>query len=93
MRHRGFHRCEFCQDRKQRGPLVVEHQSKEFRLGFSVIFVFGANATVFAAPDLIVHYVSSHHYQPPQSFTLAVLESVLPPSEAYNAKVESLRTV
>jgi len=40
---------------------------------------------VYAAPDLIYHYVVEHHYCPPDEFIQAVLEGPLPGSLEYEA--------
>src|SRR5215471_13251694 len=43
-------------------------------VGGSEIRVFGTDR-VWAAPVLIIHYVTKHHYQPPQDFVRDVLEA------------------
>lgn len=51
------------------------------------IFLYGANEIripsvsgdkIYAAPDLILHYVLAHNYKPPQEFIDAVLTAPLP---------------
>jgi hypothetical protein len=38
---------------------------------------------VFAAPNLIYHYVQTHHYKPPDEFLRALKEGPQPPSQEY----------
>ena len=40
---------------------------------------------VYAAPDLVLHYIVSHHYKPPQEFIDAVLAAPLPGTPEYDA--------
>jgi hypothetical protein len=58
-RTRGLHRCEFCQGRDR------SHGSAEIR-------VCGGDR-VYAAPELVYHYVAAHGYLPPAGFVAAVL--------------------
>jgi hypothetical protein len=60
-RTRGLHGCEFCT-----GP-DRPHGSAEIR-------VVGRKQ-VYAAPELIGHYVSAHNYKPPVEFIEAVLKA------------------
>ncbi len=54
----GFHQCDLCQFD---GP----H-------GGTNLFVPGAGI-LFVMPELAVHYMAAHHYQPPTEFQEAVL--------------------
>jgi hypothetical protein len=58
-RTRGFHACDFCKGRAR------PHGSAEVR-------VPGAGR-VYAAPELVYHYVAAHGYKPPGEFIAAVL--------------------
>lgn len=58
---RGLHMCEFCKGRKKPG-------------GSAEIRVVG-NGRVYAAPELVYHYVVVHDYKPPKEFIGAVLAS------------------
>jgi hypothetical protein len=58
-RTRGFHPCDFCKGRNK------PHGSAEIR-------VLG-EGRVFAAPELVYHYVVAHGYKPPDEFIAAVL--------------------
>lgn len=78
---KGFHACELC--RKPVFGLTVHRGNNTIQLGSAEIRVFGKDGTVYAAPDLIYHYVIEHHYRPPDQFIQAVMESPLPCSSAY----------
>jgi hypothetical protein len=67
---RGFHQCQFCQC-KQLG-IPVSLGFKKFRLGSAEIRVKGEDGIIYAAPNLIYHYVKDHHYLPPREFIDAV---------------------
>lgn len=43
---------------------------------------------LFAAPEMIVHYIEVHDYSPPREFVEAVLRSPLPDSEEYQLITE-----
>jgi hypothetical protein len=58
-RTRGLHRCDFCKGRDK-------------PIGSAEIRVTGRER-VYAAPELISHYVSAHDYKPPEEFIAAVL--------------------
>lgn len=72
VKTRGFHSCELCENPAM--PSTYVSESKQvFNLG-SAEFRVEASTTgeVYAAPDLIVHYISEHDYQPPSSFVEAL---------------------
>jgi hypothetical protein len=58
-RTRGIYHCDFCKGRNRPGG------SAEMR-------VVGAGR-VYAAPELVYHYVVAHSYKPPEEFIAAVL--------------------
>lgn len=61
-------RCPLCNE------LVppVEREEHSAHPGTGEIRVLG-ETDIYAAPDLIVHYITAHNYQPPQEFVQAVL--------------------
>lgn len=61
MQARGLHYCDLCDDVTARG-------SSEIR-------VVGADGTRYAAPTLILHYVTVHAYQPPKAFIDALMRA------------------
>jgi len=86
---RGFHPCELCSN-PPRGPLVYERNSQSLKLGTAEIRVFGTDGRVYAAPDLIMHYICDHQYLPPEEFVEAVLLSELPGSPHYQDMLQQL---
>jgi len=85
---RGFHVCEFCTPSP---PFLVYAQrgDKEVWLGSAEIRVV-YQGNIYAAPDLIYHYVIEHQYRPPDEFIEAVLEGPLPGSPKYETLIEKL---
>lgn len=74
---RGFHVCEFCPapDPFDGMPQTV-HGDRTLSLGSAEIRVPVPRAPryMFAAPNLIIHYVIEHAYSPPEAFVAAVME-------------------
>lgn len=66
----GRHECDFC--RFSGGPAVFRLDNFEVQLGASNVFI-PANGFLYAAPSLILHYIDSHGYSPPEDFQRAVL--------------------
>jgi hypothetical protein len=56
---RGFHACPFC-------------KSRERPRGSAEVRVIG-RGRVYAAPELVYHFVEKHGYRPPDEFIAAVL--------------------
>jgi hypothetical protein len=79
---RGMHFCEFCRTRKLK-DLCVSRNGEYITLGTSEIRVIGKSGQSYAAPNLIYHYVSKHHYKPPDSFLFALRSGPKPPSDEY----------
>jgi hypothetical protein len=90
LKTRGYHECEFCLWRRpwRQSPLTYETRSgKKITLGSAEIWVPSSNsAVIYAAPDLIYHYVKEHRYLPPSEFVNAVLTARDNPS--WNADAE-----
>ena len=91
-RMRGYHECEFCWPDVPPTQFVigdpqetVDDVGEKRFLGSSEIWVPGPAGIIYAAPDLIVHYVEHHHYLPPPSFIAAI---GAPWPEAWNAQKE-----
>jgi hypothetical protein len=70
-RTRGYHTCALCQ--QPSFGLEVEREGRELSLGAAEIRVIGKGGKLFAAPDLIYHYVKDHNYKPPDEFIEAVM--------------------
>ncbi len=81
MQARGLRDCDLC------GPehrdFFAERNGEGIWLGSAEIRVFSTSGKIYAAPNLIYHYVRTHHYQPPQEFLLALGEGPLPPGDGY----------
>jgi hypothetical protein len=67
---RGWHLCHFC-DVPAHGVEVSRGGKRTF-LGHAEIRVEAKDGKVYAAPDLIYHYVSEHDYDPPKEFVEAL---------------------
>lgn len=68
---RGMHHCELCD---VESPVVVcrsDDLRRRAKLGFAEIHV-RVDGLVLAAPTLVVHYIDTHRYLPPQAFLDAV---------------------
>jgi hypothetical protein len=78
QRTRGFHRCEFCarpEGAFRAPPTTSRDDEGEYFVGGAEIRVAGPGAT-FAAPDMIIHYVTDHGYRPPDDFLDALRRSM-----------------
>ena len=89
LRLRGFHVCEFCTS-SHNGPLPIERNYEILHLGTSEIRVIGNNKKIYAAPDLIYHYIAEHSYRPPEEFLEAVEKGPRPSSEEYKKEFNAL---
>jgi hypothetical protein len=69
---RGYHVCEFC----SKAPLPFDTRAgKQIILGSAEIWVLSGERIIYAAPDLIHHYVTEHRYLPPSHFIKAVMSA------------------
>ena len=66
----GFHLCGLC--RFSGGPGSLEYQGRRVDLGARNLFLPG-EGVVYVAPSLILHYIDSHDYAPPEVFQAAAL--------------------
>jgi hypothetical protein len=78
----GFHHCDFCDASTSFGGIPASRNGKTLTLGSAEIRVIGENV-VFAAPDMIYHYMVDHHYVPPSVFLTALMTSPLPDEPRY----------
>ncbi len=60
------------------------------KLGSAEIRVFGNGGKIYAAPNLIYHYVTVHGYKTPDEFVSALKEGPLPGSKEYFDRLHSL---
>jgi hypothetical protein len=104
-RMRGIHVCEFCPsglsdahdspsflEGLRRANLLqrAERNGERLVLGSAEIRVFGKDGLIYAAPNLIYHYVSVHHYNPPDEFLEALRSEPRPPDPKYCSRLEAL---
>jgi hypothetical protein len=54
-------------------PVRIQYEGAGRALGDAEIRVRHPNGSVFAAPDMVAHYVAEHRYLPPEAFIEAVL--------------------
>jgi hypothetical protein len=76
---RGIHQCEFCED----DSYYAERNGESLLLGSSEIRVFSSSGQIYAAPNLIYHYLKRHHYKPPDEFIDAILGGPVSPRKEY----------
>ncbi|MEU2909365.1 DUF7919 family protein [Streptomyces massasporeus] len=71
---RGIHHCEFCDTDR---PFVLggPGMDTDVWLGSAEIRVEGVDGTLYAAPNLVIHYITEHHYCPPEEFCRAALKA------------------
>jgi hypothetical protein len=67
--YRGIHQCEFCATTRSD---VAERHGEMRLLGSAEIRVFSETGTIYAAPDLLYHYMATHRYKPPDLFISAL---------------------
>lgn len=79
-RSRGFHFCDIC---VQSDLVIVERSGKSLILGGAEIRAFSKSGRIYAAPNLIYHYVYTHHYLPPAEFIEAIVDGPKPPCKEY----------
>lgn len=77
---RGLHGCEMCCSREAN---VARRNGEELLLGSAEIRVVSCDGKLYAAPNLIYHYVVGHNYSPPPEFVRAVVAGPCPPEDAY----------
>jgi hypothetical protein len=83
---RGLHCCEICippADILEIDPKYVFVWERA-RSGSGEVRVKSASGIVYAAPTLVLHYVTEHQYQPPHEFIEAVMYAIECPSSQPN---------
>jgi hypothetical protein len=70
--------------------IVVEINGEQITLGGAEIRIIGEEE-IYAAPDLVYHYVSDHNYLPPDEFIQAVLKGPDSDSAEFRALINTLR--
>jgi predicted RNA-binding Zn-ribbon protein involved in translation (DUF1610 family) len=83
MQTRGLHECPFCSEEPDTRAEWWLPRASSGRHGSNEIRGVGADGVRYAAPTLVVHYVTAHRYRPPQAFIDAVVRiSDLRPEDA-----------
>ncbi|WP_223731097.1 DUF7919 family protein [Streptomyces purpurogeneiscleroticus] len=70
---RGMHFCELCPSFQVARENTSWH---DIFIGSGEIHVASPQGTAYAAPAMIVHYVDSHAYLPPEDFCNAALQAL-----------------
>jgi hypothetical protein len=76
---------------KMNEALALQQQLR--KTDSSALILLRASAvphSVYAAPTLIYHYVSVHHYKPPGEFLHALREGPRPPSQEYFERLKEI---
>jgi hypothetical protein len=70
---RGYHTCPFCFNlfSGANSGVLAEVNGKQFRLGSAEIRV-RSGGKIYAAPNMILHYIKDHNYLPPLEFIKAL---------------------
>ena len=86
---RGYHKCQLCDATKNKG---VMEASIGANLGSAELWIPSADKSViFAAPDMIIHYIETHQYSPPASYKQAVIQEA--GNSCWNAAAECERAL
>lgn len=72
----GCHSCDFCNEEEEMG-VYIKRGNASLVVGSQEIRIIG-DGIVYAAPDMIYHYIVDHQYLPPKQFIEAVLNSPFP---------------
>ncbi len=64
---------------------------EQIELGYAEIRVFGKRGKSYAAPNMLYHYVTDHHYKPPDEFIEALKAGPCPPEQEYFDRFQALR--
>jgi|ERR1700723_3444268 hypothetical protein len=84
--YRGIHGCEYCHPRRSD---VGERHGEMRLLGSAEIRVFADSGAIYAAPDLIYHYMTAHRYKPPDQFISALRAGPHPFSKVHLDRLTS----
>ena len=91
---RGIHPCHLCPRGESHIPPSESHLSERngehLILGSAEIRSFSNRGAIFAAPNLIYHYIAAHHYRPPDEFVDSLSEGPCPPDPEYFLRLEKL---
>ena len=71
---RGCHDCQFCDMERFSNGRNFNFYSW---LGSAEIRILGVDGVIYASPNLIYHYVTSHQYKPPSIFIVSTIVSTI----------------
>jgi hypothetical protein len=75
---RGIHPCLFCPPSSGMWAVTkVEHPAGDYFVGHGEVHVVGPDGTHYAAPEMVIHYVTVHGYRPPDGFISGVLQGAV----------------
>lgn len=77
---RGLHDCNICASEIS---IIYELKGKKLLLGSAEIRIFSTKGEIYAAPNMLLHYIMVHNYLPPPSFLDAVKNGPAPPNQDY----------
>jgi hypothetical protein len=77
----GLHPCVFCG--AEFPTVVVKGAVLPLSLGSAEIRVQGNDGVWYGCPEMIVHYVGTHDYRPPDEFIAAVFNGPAPNTQEY----------
>jgi hypothetical protein len=69
---------------------VAERHGEMRLLGSAEIRVFSESGAIYAAPDLIYHYMAAHRYKPPEQFVSALRFGPHPFSREYQDRLAAV---
>lgn len=84
---RGIHQCEYCSARRSD---VAQRHGEMRLLGSAEIRVISGTGAIYAAPDLIYHYMAVHRYKPPDQFIIALRSGPHPCSKEYRDRLAAV---
>jgi hypothetical protein len=87
-RTRGGHFCDLCPEVCT--PHIERRNDKRLLLGTAEIRAFADDGRIYAAPNLIYHYIAVHQYKPPDEFLWALRHGPKPPSREFCSRLEEL---
>jgi hypothetical protein len=69
---------------------VHPDSGERIELGYAEILVFGEHGKIYAAPNMLYHYITVHHYKPPKEFVQALKHGPCPPDADYLDRLKVL---
>lgn len=83
---KGRHYCEFCAE----PDATIGRGDEHLKLGRAEIRVFSTHGRIYAAPNLLYHYICAHGYLPPVEFVAPLVGGFAPPDREYFEQVNKV---